>query len=47
MLIRFSGPMLSLVMLPATAPQPSVIAGNTLVVIPVEPCGAEVFTRTR
>ena len=34
-------------MLPATAPQPSVIDGKTLVVMPVEPCGAGVFTSTR
>ena len=39
--------MLSEVTLPATAPQPSVMAGNTLVVMPVEPCGEGVFTSTR
>src|SRR5260370_14811129 len=47
MLIKFSGPTLSLVMLPASAPQPSVIDGKTLVVMPVDPCGAGVFTSTR
>ena len=39
--------MLSLVLFPATAPHPSVIAGKTLVVIPVDPIGVGVFTTTR
>ncbi|MEZ5394312.1 MAG: hypothetical protein R2724_15970 [Bryobacterales bacterium] len=47
MLIKCSGVTLSEVELPATAPQPSVIAGATLVVMPVEPCGDGVFTSTR
>ena len=47
MFIRCCGPTLSEVMFPATAPQPSVMEGNTLVVMPVEPCGAGVFTSTR
>ena len=47
MLIRCIGPTLSLVTLPAIAPQPSVIDGNTLVVMPVEPCGDGVLTSTR
>ena len=46
-LIRCSGPTLSDVMLPAMAPQPRVMPGNRLVVMPVEPCGAGVFTSTR
>ena len=47
MLIKCIGPTLSLVMLPAMAPQPSVIDGKTLVVMPVDPCGAGVLTSTR
>jgi len=47
MLIRCCGPTLSLVELPAMAPQPSVIDGKTLVVMPVEPCGDGVLTSTR
>src|ERR1700733_15327795 len=39
MLIKCRGLTLSLVELPATAPQPSVIAGNRFVAIPVEPVG--------
>ena len=44
---RCCGPTLSEVMLPAAAPHPRVIEGNTLVVMPVEPCGAGVLTSTR
>ena len=47
MLIRFWGPTLSEVMFPAMAPQPNVIAGKILVVMPMEPYGAAVFTSTR
>src|ERR1017187_8855649 len=47
MLMRCCGPTLSEVMLPAAAPQPSVIEGKTLVVMPVEPCGAGVLTNIR
>ena len=39
--------MVSLVLFPAAAPQPSVIPGSRLVVIPIDPCGAGVFTTTR
>ena len=39
--------MLSPVELPAMAPQPSVMDGSTPVVMPVDPCGAGVFTSTR
>ena len=39
--------MLSLVLFPAIAPQPSVIEGSRLVVMPVEPWGAGVLTSTR
>ena len=42
--MRCCGPTLSDVIFPATAPQPSVIDGKTFVVIPVDPCGAGVFT---
>jgi hypothetical protein len=38
---------LSEVLFPAMAPQPSVIEGKMLVVMPVEPCGAGVLTSTR
>src|SRR5579864_9425883 len=43
MLIKCRGPILSLVELPATAPQPSVMAGNRFVEIPVEPVGVGEF----
>ena len=47
MFTRCSGLTLSLVLLPATAPQPSVIAGKTLVLMPVDPFGVGVFATTR
>src|SRR5437764_1381678 len=47
MLIRCCGPTLSDVILPAIAPQPSVMDGKTFVVIPVDPCGAGGFTKIR
>src|SRR3981189_3630198 len=47
MFIRFSGVMLSPVLLPATAPQPRVMAGNRFVVMPTEPCGVGVLQSTR
>jgi hypothetical protein len=47
MFIKCCGPILSDVMLPPGAPQPSVIAGNKLVEYPIEPCTDEVFTHTR
>ena len=47
MFIRFWGPTLSEVMFPATAPHPNVMAGNTLVVMPIDPSGEGVFTNTR